>query len=175
MPKMESMTTENNKTAGALLKQGRLRQRLSIAECAKRTHIAQRYLEALEDERWNELPSESHRLGFLKLYSRFLGVPADEVLEIYSQQRGPKTLERPNPAAAETKEKRDSPSMMRTARPAATWSPSTIPQVIGLMVLLMILAWVVYHAISPRYFDQNPMPFTQRRAPTQSRLAAPKA
>ena len=57
------MTTESNHAAGELLKQGRLRQRLSIAECAKRTHIAPRYLEALEEERWETLPSlETKRL-----------------------------------------------------------------------------------------------------------------
>ena len=77
------MATESKNTAGELLRQGRLRQRLSIVECAKRTHIATRYLEALEEEKWSILPSESHRLGFLKLYSRFLGVPTEEVLTLY--------------------------------------------------------------------------------------------
>src|SRR5262249_3668249 len=147
----------------------------SIGECAKRTHIAQQYLEALEEERWAVLPSESHRLGFLKLYSRFLGVPADDVLELYRQKAGLKPVEKTVPAAAEAKEEREKTSFMRTARPAARWSPSTIPQVIGLLILLMILGWVVYHAINPRYSDQNQMPFTQRRAPTQSRLETPKA
>src|SRR3981081_1846326 len=83
---MESMTAENKNSAGELLKQGRLRQRLSIAECAKRTHISSQYLEALEDERWETLPSESHRLGFLRSYSRFLGVSADDVLNLYRQK-----------------------------------------------------------------------------------------
>lgn len=169
------MTAENNQAVGALLKQGRLRQRLSIAECAKRTHIAQRYLEALEEERWDILPSESHRLGFLKLYSRFLGVPAEEVLELYRQKIAPKPSDKAGATTQDSKEKRESPSRMRSANPASTWSPSTIPQVIGLVVLLMILGWVVYHVLSPRFFDQNQMPWTPRRAPTQARLAVPKA
>src|SRR5476649_1179324 len=83
---MDTMATESKNTAGDLLRQGRLRQRLSIAECAKRTHIATRYLEAIEEERWDILPSESHRLGFLKLYSRFLGVPVEEVMTLYAQK-----------------------------------------------------------------------------------------
>ena len=72
-------------TIGVLLREGRLRQRLSIAECAKNTHISPRYLEALEEERWADLPSESHRLGFLRLYSRFLGVSADDMISLYQQ------------------------------------------------------------------------------------------
>src|SRR5688572_6399942 len=87
----ETMSAEHKSSVGELLKQGRLRQRLSVSECAKRTHIAPRFIEALEDEKWSILPSESHRLGFLKLYSRFLGVSADEVLNLYREALKPKT------------------------------------------------------------------------------------
>jgi hypothetical protein len=154
---MESMTTESNP-----------------AECAKRTHIAQRYLEALEEERWDILPSESHRLGFLRLYSRFLGVSAEDVLTLYRQKTAPKPVEKPG-APVEKKERRDTSRQIRTQAPAATWSPSTVPQIIGLCALLLVLAWVVYHAMSPRFLEQNQIPWTQRRSPTQSRLAVPKA
>src|SRR5207302_1809019 len=92
---MDTVTAEGRQSPGELLRQGRLKQRLSIAECAKRTHIAPRYIEALEEERWNDLPSESHRLGFLKLYSRFLGVSADEILNLYLKNS------RPAPASAQ--------------------------------------------------------------------------
>ena len=159
-------------TAGGLLRQRRLRQRLSIAECAKRTHIAVRYLEALEEEQWNVLPSESHRLGFLKLYASFLGVAADEALGLYQQKAvkpspsgtSPSSGQRPKPDANRGRESR-----------AAGWSPSSIPQLIGLMIAGLLLAWVLYHAVSPRYFEQNPMPWTRRRPTNQSRLAVPKS
>src|ERR1035438_2088387 len=86
---MDLMTTESRHSAGELLKQGRLRQRLSISGCAKRTHISSRYLEALEEEQWSLLPSESHRLGFIRLYARFLGVPVEEVVGFYQQKNSP--------------------------------------------------------------------------------------
>jgi transcriptional regulator with XRE-family HTH domain len=168
------MATESNHAVGELLKQGRLRQRLSIAECAKRTHIAVRYLEALEEERWEILPSESHRLGFLRLYSRFLGVSADDVLALYRQKTAPPRVEKPG-TPVEVKERRDTSRHLRTPAPAATWSPSTVPQIIGLGALLMVLAWVVYHAVSPRLLEQNQIPWIQRRSPSQSRLVVPKA
>ena len=168
------MTTDNQQTVGELLKQGRLRQRLSIAECAKRTHIAQRYLEALEEERWNILPSESHRLGFLKLYSRFLGVQADEVLNLYRQETAPKPAEKTGAAAAEPKTERRSAVHARRQVPAASWSPRTIPQLLGLATILLVLAWVVYHVVNPRLAEQNQIPWARRRSPTQSRLVTPK-
>jgi transcriptional regulator with XRE-family HTH domain len=164
---MDAMATESKNTAGDLLKQGRLRQRLSIAECAKRTHIATRYLEALEDEKWTILPSESHRLGFIKLYCRFLGVPVDEVLALYKQK------EKPQAGSAEstsTASKSDRPAPVKSASRSAGWSPSSIPQVISIAIVLLLFSWVVYHAVSPHFFEQNPMPWARRRVSTQSRL-----
>ncbi len=168
------MTAESKNSAGELLKQGRLRQRLSIAECAKRTHISSQYLEALEEEHWETLPSESHRLGFLRSYSRFLGVSADEVLNLYRQktaaQHSAKTGLPP-----ETQEKTNRAVRFKTGPRTSTWSPSSIPQVIGLAILLLLLAWVVYHAVTPRFFEQNQMTWTRRRATSQSRLMVPKS
>ena len=170
------MATESKHSAGELLKQSRLRQRLSIAECAKRTHIAPRYIEALEEGKWSVLPSESHRLGFLRLYARFLGVPPEEVLSLYRQkpapEPAPKTGERRTTKAPSAPE----PGVRVKKTPHTTdWSPSSIPQVIGLAILLLIFAWVVYHLLSPRLLEQNQMPWARRSAPNQSRLVTPKS
>ncbi len=176
---METMSTENQNTVGEILKQGRLRQRLSVAECAKRTHIAPRFIEALEEQRWNELPSESHRLGFLRLYARFLGVSADDVLALYKQQMAPAstTSKEPQPVADNKKsvEKSKSPDVsprIRTA-PRAAWTPSSIPQLIALGIVLLILAWVVYHVVSPRLLDQSRLPWSRRRESSDARLSSP--
>jgi hypothetical protein len=168
---MESMTTESKSSAGDLLKQGRLRQRLSIAECAKRTHIATRYLEALEEEQWSILPSESHRLGFIKLYAQFLGVSVEEVLTLYRQ----KTNKAANSEQQEKSPTGPRPASRPRSEPQRThWSPSSIPQVIGIAILLLLLSWVVYHAVIPRLFEQNPMPWTRRKPSNQARLIVPK-
>jgi cytoskeleton protein RodZ len=171
---MVSMTTESKHSVGELLKQGRLRQRLSISECTKRTHIAPRYIEAIEEENWSTLPSESHRLGFLRLYSRFLGVSTDEVLKLYKQKNEQAQASKSGmPAVAPVKP--ESSVRLREASGSSAWSPSSIPQVIGLLILLLILAWVLYHAVTPHLFEQNQMPWTRRRPSTQSRLVVPKA
>src|SRR6185295_5232392 len=88
-------TTAMGKSIGEILRDGRLNQRLSISECAKRTHISSRYLEALEAERWTDLPSESHRLGFLRLYARFLGVYSEELMQVYNQAQLPPPSDNP--------------------------------------------------------------------------------
>jgi len=167
---MTTMTTERKNTAGELLRQGRLRQRLSIAECSKRTHIAQRFIEALEDEKWGELPSESHRVGFLRLYSRFLGVPVEDILMLYRQR----TLVPTDPSVSHGAPARNDPPMPEF-HPVRDWSPSSMAQVIGLAILILLLAWVIYHVVSPRLAEQNPMPWGRRRTPTQARLVVPKS
>src|SRR5438132_6175453 len=119
---MEPVATENKNSAGELLKQGRLRQRLSIAECAKRTHIAPRYIEALEDDRWKALPSESHRLGFLKLYSRFLGVSTEQVLRLYRQKPAPESSARGGtPAESRSKGSPELPARAKSRPSTPGW------------------------------------------------------
>src|SRR5690349_13870680 len=83
------MNTAMGKSIGETLREGRMKQRLSVAECAKRTHISPRYIEALEEERWDSLPSESHRMGFLSLYAKFLGVYSDDLVQTYKQGKQP--------------------------------------------------------------------------------------
>jgi len=160
---------EHKNTVGDLLKQSRLRQRLSISECAKRTHIASRFIEALEEEKWSDLPSESHRLGFLRLYARFLGVSSEEIVTLYQD----KTV-----VTSETSAPHGGPAQNETpeslSRPSTDWSPDSMAQVIGLAITLLLLAWVIYHVVSPRMSEQNPMPRVRRRAPSQARLVAPK-
>ena len=139
------MGTDSKASLGELLRQGRLRQRLSIAECAKRTHISSRYLEALEDERWADLPSESHRLGFLRLYSRFLGVSADEAVSLYHE----KITGNPTTVQTLREKKHDEET------PSNSWYPGSWLQAVGLMVLLLLVSWTLYHGVSKRFFEQH--------------------
>lgn len=169
---MAATMTEDKKTAGELLRQGRLRQRLSIVECAKRTHIAQRYIEALEDEKWSALPSESHRLGFLRLYARFLGVSADEVVSLYHRQPASPSDEVKPGAAPGRKERSE---VGKKSAPSSGWSPSSIPQLIAIAISILLAAWLIYHAVTPHVVEQNPMPWSRRRPTSQARLVVPRS
>src|SRR5215470_2570647 len=122
------------KSIGETLREGRLHQRLSIAECAKRTHISPRYLEALEEERWGELPSESHRMGFLRLYARFLGVYSEEMIQQYRHvKQGPaeqKHMDVPKVAPARPPEK----ALRR-------WNSVTWQRLILVIIFGMVFSW----------------------------------
>jgi len=165
------MGTDSKASLGELLRQGRLRQRLSIAECAKRTHISSRYLEALEEEHWSELPSESHRLGFLRLYSRFLGVSTDEALSLYRER----TTGNPSPVESVHEKKRDGQT------PSPSWYPGSWMQALGLFVLVLLVAWTLYHGINKRLFEPHyqslirlPPRFKQARLVVTHQAATPQ-
>ncbi len=66
----------------------------SIDQVARDTHISKRFLEALESENYSSLPGDSYVLGFLRSYSEYLGMNADEVVQLY---RNMKLQEQPAP------------------------------------------------------------------------------
>ncbi len=153
--------------AGELLKLGRARQRLSVADCAKRTHISVRYLEALEESRWKDLPSESHRQGFLRSYARFLGVSHDEVMTLYRQETTA-PLTATEQSAAKDKERRAAAA----TEPPSSWFTGSWVQVMGLIVLMLALTWIVYHQVG-RFLPHEPDVVVVRERPDQTRLIPP--
>lgn len=71
------------KTAGQILKETRIKKNLKIAQVAKVTKIHSAYLEALEEDDYQKLPSAISARGFVKNYAEFLGLSSSEVLAIF--------------------------------------------------------------------------------------------
>jgi len=67
---------------GWLRRQRELRQ-VSLREIADVTKISIRYLEALEDDRFDVLPAPVFAKGFLREYARYVGLDPDEVVNTY--------------------------------------------------------------------------------------------
>ena len=66
-------------TAGELLKQNREERGISLADVSKATKISPRYLEAIEENRPDLLPSPLYQKVFLRAYARELGFSTDEI------------------------------------------------------------------------------------------------
>ncbi len=71
---------------GERLRMAREEKGISLDEVAGRTRIHRSYLEALEAERWSEVPSAVSARGFLRNYLRFLGLPEKELLQQFSEE-----------------------------------------------------------------------------------------
>ncbi len=67
------------KTSGELLREARLKKNKSIGEIASEVKVKPEYLEALEKNKFEDLPSATFTKGFLRKYASVLGVNPDTV------------------------------------------------------------------------------------------------
>jgi cytoskeletal protein RodZ len=58
-----------------LLKEERIRRKLTLEEAATATRIKPQFLEAIERGAYHELPSPAYAKGFVRNYAEFLGLP----------------------------------------------------------------------------------------------------
>ena len=68
---------------GDKLRQTRESKGYTIEQIARDTHIAKRFLEALEDENFDVFPGDPYLLGFMRTYSEYLGLEPEEVVTLY--------------------------------------------------------------------------------------------
>jgi cytoskeleton protein RodZ len=73
---------------GASLREARIKRGLSPADVHKAIRIRDRYLQALEDERWELLPGDAYVKGFLRTYADFLGLDGNLCVDEYSSRFG---------------------------------------------------------------------------------------
>lgn len=70
-------------TLGQYLKREREFRKITIDEVSKATRVKASFLEALEGDRFAELPGPIFVKGFLRSYTLFIGLHVDEVLLRY--------------------------------------------------------------------------------------------
>jgi cytoskeleton protein RodZ len=76
-------------TVGEQLKKARLDRGLTLLEASHQTRIRPHYLEALENDRRDLLPSIVQGRGFLRLYADFLRLPSAALVDIWDHQSSP--------------------------------------------------------------------------------------
>lgn len=75
------------KTVGQRLKVAREKLELSLLEAERLTKVKLKYLEALEEDRHDLLPTEVYSLGFLRCYGEILGLNTTRLLDQYRAER----------------------------------------------------------------------------------------
>lgn len=74
-------------SVGSLLKKARLERNISLEQVAQATHIRLAYLEALENDRLDLLPSRAQARGFLRLYAGFLKIPIQPLFDLWEGKK----------------------------------------------------------------------------------------
>ncbi len=73
---------------GGKLREARRRRRLSLQEVEEATKIRGRYLQAIEDDAWDQLPGETYTRAFIRTYAAFVGLDGDRLAEEERRARG---------------------------------------------------------------------------------------
>jgi Helix-turn-helix domain len=93
---------------GNSLREARLRQKLDLARAEADTKIRAKYLEALEEEDFDQLPGETYVKGFLRTYADYLGLDAqlyvDEFNSRFTTSDEPIVAHRPSRARQRRRE-----------------------------------------------------------------------
>tara|TARA_B100000029_G_scaffold142543_1_gene137758 strand:- start:114 stop:527 length:414 start_codon:yes stop_codon:yes gene_type:complete len=76
---------ENNKPqySGNLFREARSKKRLRYKRLASNLNLPENYLVYLEEDRYQELPGPTYVRGYIRAYSKELGIKPDLILEGY--------------------------------------------------------------------------------------------
>jgi hypothetical protein len=121
---------------GNSLREARLRRQMEFAEAEHGTKIRGKYLRALEDERFELLPSHTYVKGFLRSYAEYLGLDGQLYVDEYNsryvtgEEDAPMRATRRVPAAKARRSDRRESNIVLLALTA-----------IGVVTALVIVAW----------------------------------
>ncbi|MCS7241389.1 MAG: DUF4115 domain-containing protein [Candidatus Caldatribacterium sp.] len=76
---MESFNREIAKEVGERLRRAREEKGIPLEKVEAATFISERFLQALEEGAWENLPGKTYILGYVKIYARFLGLDGKEI------------------------------------------------------------------------------------------------
>ncbi|HEX6206403.1 MAG TPA: helix-turn-helix domain-containing protein [Solirubrobacterales bacterium] len=73
---------------GNKLREARTRRKLTLADIEAATKIRGRYLLAIENEDWDQLPGDTYARAFVRTYGSLLGLDGERLAEEQRRQRG---------------------------------------------------------------------------------------
>jgi len=98
-----------DEAVGNKLHEARTRRKLSLHEVEEATKIRARYLQAIENGEWDQLPGDAYARAFIRTYGRLLDLDGDRLAEEQRRDQGsprpgerlPRVDPRPRPVARE--------------------------------------------------------------------------
>jgi hypothetical protein len=131
-------------SVGNKLREARTRRKLSLADVEEATKIRGRYLQAIENDEWDQLPEDTYARAFIRTYGRFLGLDGERLAEEQRQARGaarpgerlPRVDPRPRPV---TRHRRGG---------GGGGTPTIPPKVIAAFVIALVVAALLVVGLS---------------------------
>jgi len=75
-------------TIGQLLQKQREEKKVSLESVAQKTRIKVTFLQAIEEDAFQLIPSETYVRGFIRCYAKQIRLDPDEILNLYRNQAG---------------------------------------------------------------------------------------
>lgn len=156
---------------GAWLRRQREMREITLREISDATKISLRYLEALEQERFDLLPARVFARGFLRQYARYVGLDPDEAVNrlLVAEKDDEEDDDEERSEAAGGGWKRVKPA-------AGTWK--NVALVVGLAALLLALVFLVpwlIERLGPEERAEEPPPGVALSEPAEVLPAPPPA
>ncbi|MFW5687993.1 MAG: helix-turn-helix domain-containing protein [Spirochaetota bacterium] len=124
---------------GARFHQTREAKGYTLEQVARDTHIAKRFIEALEGEDFAIFPGEPYLLGFMRTYSNYLGLDPEETVALYQNL---KLQEQPPPI-----------DELISKGPAVP-----VGRIALIVVIVLALAGAGYYAVTSGIFTREARP-----------------
>lgn len=145
-------------TVGQILKAAREKLGETISEIAIHTKIGSRYLSALEEDRYDAFPSETHITGFIRSYAKYLELDPDQLIGIYKRillQEAPAPIEE------------------LTAPRKQHFNPAFLIAVfVGVLVIAIPLIFIIGHKKTPEILSDEDVQDSQQKFTSPSRTFA---
>lgn len=129
---------------GELLRDAREKLGLTLQEAERSTRIRSHYLEALEQGKWESLPSSVQVRGFLRNYSEFLGLNSEETLLHYAEALQAQRTMRP----LRTPRNGERPSVQITSRRPRWFSADLLVAGVISLGVMAVLVWGAGRVVS---------------------------
>ncbi|MEX2043585.1 MAG: RodZ domain-containing protein [Patescibacteria group bacterium] len=133
MTQFKKRQLKSDKSLSEQLKEVRRTGKLTFEQIAIETKIPKKYLRALEEGKYEELPAEVYVRGFLENYASYLGFPQDEVLTQYRRERGVSGRKAPS---------LDLPKRS-VEQPKLTITPRTLGLATAAVLLLTVVGYLI--------------------------------
>jgi cytoskeleton protein RodZ len=125
-----------DESVGNKLREARARRKLSLEEVEAETKIRTRYLQAIENEEWDQLPEDTYARAFIRTYGRFLGLDGDRLAE---EQRRGRGAARPGERLPQV-DPRPRPVVRKRRRRGAGIPPRVMVAAVTALVIAALLA-----------------------------------
>lgn len=116
------------RTIGEVLKKGRIKSNKSLKQISKTTRIKERFLQALENNKLEDLPNLPVALGFAKSYAKAVNLDPSFVAAL---------MRRDFPEASSTTKSAEMP-----LEPQSLWTPKTTIVAVSLLTVFVLGAYL---------------------------------